>query len=161
MVIDQFIAAGEEKWLLLSGLVMLLPHGHEGQGPEHSSRAIERLPGNSPPGIISKSANRPTAANYFHMLRRQALRKWRKPLIVFTPKSMLRNPDAPALLLKDFPSPTTSYRSFQITKRQRLTHPGLHRENRHELEAERRKRKDTSPIAIVLILDQDLSLPRG
>src|SRR5216683_2354874 len=92
-IIDQFIAAGEAKWGLLSGVVMLLPHGYDGQGPEHSSARMERFLqlAASDNIVIAQPSN---AAQYFHLLRRQALRSWRKPLVVFTPKSMLRHTDA-------------------------------------------------------------------
>jgi 2-oxoglutarate dehydrogenase E1 component len=93
VIIDQFLVAGEDKWGLLSGLVMLLPHGYEGQGPEHSSARIERYLQLAAKDNI-QVAQPSTAGQYFHLLRRQALRNWRKPLIVFTPKGMLRHPDA-------------------------------------------------------------------
>jgi 2-oxoglutarate dehydrogenase E1 component len=157
MIIDQFIAAGEEKWLLLSGLVMLLPHGHEGQGPEHSSARIERylqLAARDNFQICQPS----NAANYFHMLRRQALRKWRKPLIVFTPKSMLRNPDA-CSPIDDFVTHgflSVVPDSQAVSTKRVLVCTG---KIGHELEAERRQRKDSSTA--IVYLDQLYPFPEA
>ncbi len=92
VIVDQFIATSEGKWRFLSGLVLLLPHGLEGMGPEHSSGRMERflnLAAEDNLQVVQPT----TPAQFFHLLRRQVLRPWRKPLIVFTPKSGLRSPD--------------------------------------------------------------------
>jgi 2-oxoglutarate dehydrogenase E1 component len=148
IVIDQFISAGEDKWNLLSGVTLLLPHGYEGQGPEHSSARMERflqLAARDNIQICQPS----TAAQYFHLLRRQALRAWRKPLVVFTPKSMLRNPVASSSLA-DLSAPR-----FQnvipdagdgSAKRVLLCTGKIG----HELVAERKRRKDSSTAIVFL-----------
>ncbi|MEO6711410.1 MAG: 2-oxoglutarate dehydrogenase E1 component, partial [Planctomycetota bacterium] len=102
VIIDQFLVSAEDKWYRHSGLVLLLPHGFEGQGPEHSSARLERFLSLAVDDNI-QVVNVTTPANFFHVLRRQALRKWRKPLIVMTPKSLLRLP-ACASPLADFES---------------------------------------------------------
>ncbi len=147
-IIDQFISSGEEKWNLLCGLVLLLPHGYEGQGPEHSSARIERylqLAARDNLQVTQPS----TAAQYFHLLRRQALRSWRKPLVVFTPKSMLRHPDAASELgelerdrfLNVIPD-------TEVTNAERvLVCTG---KIGHELRAERRRRKDQRTAIVYL-----------
>jgi 2-oxoglutarate dehydrogenase E1 component len=107
VIIDQFLSSGESKWLRMDGLVMLLPHGYEGQGPEHSSARLERylqLSAEDNWQVIVPT----TPANYFHALRRQMRRSFRKPLIVMTPKSLLRHKDCVSAL-PDF-GPGTSFK---------------------------------------------------
>jgi 2-oxoglutarate dehydrogenase E1 component len=93
VIVDQFIVSAEDKWYRLSGLVMLLPHGMEGSGPEHSSARLERFLMLAAEDNI-QIVNATTPAQYFHVLRRQVVSRWRKPLIVMTPKSLLRHLEA-------------------------------------------------------------------
>ena len=91
IMLDQFISAAEDKWKMMNGLVMLLPHGYEGQGAEHSSARMERYLQLCAQNNM-QMVNCTTPANFFHVLRRQLMRNFRKPLVVFTPKSLLRHP---------------------------------------------------------------------
>jgi 2-oxoglutarate dehydrogenase E1 component len=157
IIIDQFVVAGEDKWGLLSGLVLLLPHGYEGQGPEHSSARIERylqLAARDNIQICQPS----NAAQYFHLLRRQALRKWRKPLVVFTPKSMLRHPEASSPI-EEFARPRflNLVADNEVTNAKRILI--CSGKIGHELREERKRRKDTS--SAILLLDQMYPLPEN
>jgi len=107
-IIDQFITSGERKWLRMSGLTLLLPHGHEGQGPEHTSSRLERFLQMCAEDNI-QVANCTSPANYFHILRRQMMRDFRKPLILMTPKSTLRH-KANTSPLEDFVNGSTFHR---------------------------------------------------
>ena len=153
VIIDQFICSGESKWLRMNGLVMLLPHGYEGQGPEHSSARLERY--------LQLSAednwqviNPTTPANYFHALRRQVRRSFRKPLIVMTPKSLLRHKECVSTLA-DF-GPGSSFKRI-LAETDQLADPAKVRrvvlcsgKVYFDLVAERRKRK-IDDIAILRI----------
>jgi 2-oxoglutarate dehydrogenase E1 component len=156
VIIDQFISAGDDKWNLPSGIVMLLPHGFEGQGPEHSSARLERFMQLAAEDNI-QICQPSTAAQYFHMLRRQAMRTWRKPLIAFTPKSMLRHPDASSNI-EQFTQPCflplVPDQEVQNAKRILIASGKVG----HELRAERRRRKDTKTA--IFFLDQLYPLPR-
>ncbi len=138
IIIDQFISAAEDKWDLPSGVGLLLPHGYEGQGPEHSSARIERylqLAAEDNIQVCQPS----NAAQYFQLLRRQALRGWRKPMIVFTPKSMLRHPDASSPI-EDFQRPRFEWvvpdREVTMAERVLICTGKIG----HELRAERKRR---------------------
>ena len=155
IIIDQFLTAGEDKWGLLSGLVLLLPHGYEGQGPEHSSARYERFLTLCAECNI-QVAQPSTAAQYFHLLRRQALRTWRKPLIVMTPKSMLRH-KASSSALEELTRP----RFLPVVGDAGPEHGGAEEADRvllcsgkigHELAAEREKRGDRKTA--IVFLDQ-------
>jgi 2-oxoglutarate dehydrogenase E1 component len=157
VIIDQFVAATEDKWNLLSGLVLLLPHGYEGQGPEHSSARIERFLQLSAEDNV-QSCQPSTAAQYFHLLRRQALRRWRKPLVVFTPKSLLRHPAACS------PIEEFSRGAFRTVIGEEP--PGDERrillcsgKIAHELRAERRRRRGSN--ASIVTLEQFYPFPSG
>jgi 2-oxoglutarate dehydrogenase E1 component len=153
VIIDQFISSGESKWLRMSGLVMLLPHGYEGQGPEHSSARLERylqLCAEDNMQVV----NCTTPANYFHALRRQVRRSFRKPLIVMTPKSLLRNKECVSTLADM--GPGSSFRRIlietdQLTDANRVRRVILCSGKVYfDLVAERRKRK-IDDIAIIRI----------
>jgi 2-oxoglutarate dehydrogenase E1 component len=157
IIIDQFVTAGEDKWGLLSGVVMLLPHGYEGQGPEHSSARMERylqLCGEDNIQVCQPT----TAAQYFHLLRRQALRKWRKPLVVMTPKSMLRHKDSSSPvdeLARDRFLNVVPDDQVQDAQRLILCTGKI----AHELRREREKRKDT--VTAIAVLDQLYPFPEA
>ena len=156
VIMDQFVSASEDKWGLPTGLVLLLPHGYEGQGPEHSSARIERFMQLAAEGNMN-ICQPSTAAQYFHLLRRQARRLWRKPLVVFTPKSMLRHPDASSPLA-DFSRARfqTLVPDTEVTDAQSILIASG--KVGHELRAERRRRKDTTTA--IFFLDQLYPLPK-
>jgi 2-oxoglutarate dehydrogenase E1 component len=157
IIIDQFVSSAEDKWGLLSGMVMLLPHGYEGQGPEHSSARVERyLQLTARDNIqVCQPSN---AAQYFHLLRRQALRRWKKPLVLFTPKSMLRHPDAVSGV-EEFTRerflPVLPETEVQDAERLLLCTGKIG----HELRMERKKRKDDKTG--ILFLDQMYPWPEA
>jgi 2-oxoglutarate dehydrogenase E1 component len=146
VIIDQFIASAEDKWRRLSGLTLLLPHGYEGQGPEHSSARVERFLQLSAEDNL-QVCQPSTAAQYFHVLRRQALTTWRTPLVIFTPKSLLRHS-----------SSSSSLSEFAGKRFLRVLADADVRDARrvllctgkigHELRAERAKREDNETAIV-------------
>ena len=148
VILDQFVAAGEDKWGLLSGLALLLPHGFEGQGPEHSSARLERFLQLAAEDNI-QICQPTSAAQYFHLLRRQVLCAWRKPLVILTPKGMLRHPSAASdrsemvrgRFLKVLPDPGAAGARRVLVCSGRIA---------HELKAERVERK-ASDVAVVTL----------
>ena len=157
IIIDQFISAAEDKWDLPSGVGLLLPHGYEGQGPEHSSARIERYLQIAAEDNI-QVCQPSNAAQYFQLLRRQALRRWRKPMIVFTPKSMLRHPDASSAI-EDFARPRFEWvvpdREVASAERVLICTGKIG----HELRAERKARGDSNTA--ILFLDQLYPFPKN
>jgi 2-oxoglutarate dehydrogenase E1 component len=158
VIIDQFISAAEDKWDLPSGVGLLLPHGYEGQGPEHSSARIERflqLAAEDNLQVCQPSS----AAQYFHLLRRQALRRWRKPLIAFMPKGMLRNPGA-ASPLTDL-TKQTQPRFLNVVPDREITSAKriliCTGKIAHELRSERSRRANSD--AAIVVLDQLYPFP--
>jgi 2-oxoglutarate dehydrogenase E1 component len=155
VIIDQFIVSAEDKWRRLSGLTLLLPHGYEGQGPEHSSARIERflqLAAEDNVQICQPS----TAVQYFHLLRRQALSPWRTPLVVFTPKSLLRHASSSSPIAA-FAEPRFRRVIGDDTVRDAQRVLVCTGKIGHELRAERARRKDDR-TAIVFV-DQMVPFP--
>ena len=148
VIVDQFVAAAEDKWGLLSGLVLVLPHGFEGQGPEHSSARLERFLQLAAEDNI-QICQPTTAGQYFHLLRRQVLSSWRKPLLILTPKGMLRLGSAGSdrshlvrgRFLTVLPDPGAAGARCVLVCSGRIA---------HQLRAERAKRK-ASDVAVVTL----------
>ncbi|HYM01693.1 MAG TPA: 2-oxoglutarate dehydrogenase E1 component [Stellaceae bacterium] len=153
VLIDQFLSSGEAKWLRMSGLVLLLPHGYEGQGPEHSSARLERFLQLSAEDNL-QVCNLTTAANYFHALRRQVRRNFRKPLVIMTPKSLLRSHEAASALAEMGPG---SYFRRTIDETDKLVADGKVKrvllcsgKVYYDLRSQRRERK-IGDVAIVRV----------
>lgn len=182
VIIDQFIAAGEKKWLRQCGITMLLPHGYEGQGPEHSSARLERFlqlcdddPDELPDSLDPESrmqiqranmqvVNCTTPANFFHVLRRQIHREFRKPLIVMTPKSLLRHPLCKSPV-RDFLSGTRFHRLVSETDEHIATGDDVRKlvlcsgKVYYDLLAERRKREGKCDDVALVRVEQVAPFP--